>query len=75
MKVGTIAHLIRGVGRSRHLITIVMGEKIVMAKGDIITRWAALGTEDEEKIAIAIRSDITEGITSGPFSLALEPAP
>ena len=75
MKVGTIAHLIRGVGRSGLLIAIAMGEKIIMAKGDTTTRWAVLGTEDEEKIAITIRRDITEAITSGPFSLALEPAP
>ena len=74
MKVGTIAHLIRGVGRSGLLIAIVMGEKIVMAKGDTTTRWAALGTVNEEKIAIIIR-DITKVIISGPFSLALEPAP
>jgi hypothetical protein len=75
MKVGTIAHLIRGVGRSGHLIAIAMGEKIIMAKGDTTTKWAVLGTADEEKIAIAIRREITEAIISGPFSLTLGPAP
>ncbi|MGH9979050.1 MAG: hypothetical protein ACRD8Z_24945 [Nitrososphaeraceae archaeon] len=68
MKVGTIASLIRGVGRTGPLTAIVMGEKISMAKGDITTRWAALGIEDEEKVAITIRRDIAGAITSGPFS-------
>ena len=44
-----------------------------MVRGSITMRRVALGTGEEEKVAIIIRRDIIEAFTNGPFSLAHAP--
>jgi hypothetical protein len=73
MKVETIVHLFREVGPTGLLMVTEIDEKINMVRGSITMRRVALGTGEEEKVAIIIRRDIIEAFTNGPFSWAHAP--